>query len=32
MADFCVLSDAVEAVIRAETGLNPDQMMKEKAT
>lgn len=30
-ADFCALSDAVEAVIRAETGLDPDQMLKEKA-
>lgn len=29
--DFCALSDAVEAVIRAETGLDPDQLLKEKA-
>tara|TARA_R110000868_G_scaffold119408_1_gene316268 strand:+ start:105 stop:557 length:453 start_codon:yes stop_codon:yes gene_type:complete len=28
-ADFCALSDAVEAIIRAETGLDPDQMLKQ---
>ena len=29
--DFCKLSDAVEAVIRAETGLDPDQLLRERA-
>ena len=28
--DFCALSDAVEDVIRVETGLDPEQVLRER--